>query len=356
MTLLSLSVLLICSGLGSALTDDDFTIFEYAKYWSKNYNGEKEFEGAQTAFKHNTDLAAEFNSQNKGFQLSVNGPFADMSWNYFKDTILMEPQDCSATKPSPKSLLQVTQDFPELPESFDWRNIPGVISEVKNQGSCGSCWTFSTTGALEAHHAIKYGSWKTPRLSEQQLVDCAQNFNNNGCDGGLPSHAFEYIHHSGGLSEEFFYPYEASTKKCRFNPNLRARVGVQTISSFNITQGNEDDILLYLYNVGPVSVAFQVVEGFSLYKSGVYSSDICLQGAQDVNHAVLVVGYGNARIEGETVPYWTVKNSWGKYWGEDGYFKIRRGVNMCGVATCSSFPMLEKEEPIVGKKLLREAV
>ena len=136
----------------------------------------------------------------------------------------MRPQKCSATNtvgvPGETTNLRGASEnkkkAADLPPSLDWRS-RGIVSEVKNQGGCGSCWTFSTTGALEAHLALKAGAWRAPRLSEQQLVDCAGNFDTQGCNGGLPSHAFEYIKHAGGLSTEFSYPYHAKDQKCSFN-------------------------------------------------------------------------------------------------------------------------------------------
>ena len=274
------------------------------------------------------------------YKLSLDGPFAKMSWSEFKKTILMDPQDCSATKPSYDHALS-SIDPSSLPHAFDWRDKAGVVSEVKNQGSCGSCWTFSTTGALEAHFAIHNGAWRTSRLSEQQLIDCAQDFDNHGCNGGLPSHAFEYIHNAGGLSSEFFYPYEAKGGACRFKKE-EAKIGAKTLKSFNITQGDELQIMAHLVHRGPVSIAFEVVPGFNLYKSGVYTSDKCKSGTKDVNHAVLAVGYGVDHENGG-IPYWIVKNSWGKNWGDEGYFKIVRGKNMCGLASCASYPVLEEK-------------
>ena len=93
--------------------------------------------------------------------------------------------------------------------------------------------------------------------------------------------------------------------------------------------------------IGPVSVAYQVVEDFMLYSGGVYTSDKCKQGVQDVNHAVLVVGYGRSQVDG---PYWIIKNSWGSNWGENGYFRIARGRNMCGIAICASYPVLDDDQ------------
>jgi len=202
----------------------------------------------------------------------------------------------------------------DAPENYDWREHGGV-SPVKNQAKCGSCWTFSTVGCLEAHALIKYGTYEGG-YSEQQLVDCAQAFDNHGCEGGLPSHAFEYIKYTGGISTEDKYPYFAQDEKCTVKKTTFAlQVGG---GSFNITQGDEDQMKTAIYEKGPVSIAFQVVNGFRDYKTGVYTSDTCKSGSSDVNHAVLAVGYG---VE-DSVPYWIVKNSWGAEWGDQGFFKI----------------------------------
>lgn len=282
----------------------------------------------------NERLVTEHNSKpGNTYSLSTSGPFADLSWEEFQQTILMEPQDCSATMGR-----QSGMQADPLPASFDWRE-RGVVSEVKNQGHCGSCWTFSTTGALEAHTAIYHGIWRAPRLSEQQLIACASEFDNHGCSGGLPSHAFEYIKYAGGLSREFAYPYEGKDDVCKYSAETNSSsVGATTVRSFNITEGDEQSIIHYLVTKGPVSVAFQVVSDFRLYHSGVYTSTECKKGPKDVNHAVLIVGYG----EEKGIPYWLIKNSWGTSWGEEGYFKMERSKNMCGVATCASFPVIQE--------------
>ena len=127
----------------------------------------------------------------RSFELGLDGPFSNISAAEFRNKVLMVPQDCSATE-NRHSWADV---YPEvelsdpLPASFDWRDV-GIVSEVKNQGHCGSCWTFSSTGALESHSALHRGLWRRYLLSEQQLLDCAQAFDNHGCNGGLPSHAF----------------------------------------------------------------------------------------------------------------------------------------------------------------------
>lgn len=230
----------------------------------------------------------------------------------------------------------------DIPDAHDWREHGGV-SPVKNQGHCGSCWTFSTVGALEAHTLVKYQDF-TP-LAEQQLVDCADAFDNHGCNGGLPSHAFEYVMSAGGISTETDYPYYSgetgNANNCTVDP---ATFAIEvTGGAVNITEEDEDSMKAALFQNGPVSIAFQVVDGFRDYLSGVYTSDTCKNGTGDVNHAVLAVGYGTE----DDKMYWIVKNSWGENWGDKGFFKIERGVNMCGVAMCNSYP--ENVNDLTGK-------
>lgn len=251
--------------------------------------------------------------------------FSDMTWDEFQKHRLGAAQNCSATLRGNHKLTNVV-----LPDSKDWRK-SGIVSPVKAQGSCGSCWTFSSTGALEAAYKQAFG--KDISLSEQQLVDCAGAFNNFGCNGGLPSQAFEYIKYIGGLETEAAYPYTGKDGVCKFSSENAA---IQVLDSVNITLGAEDELKHAVALVRPVSVAFQVVNGFRAYKSGVYTTDTCGSTPMDVNHAVLAVGYG---VE-KGVPYWLIKNSWGADWGDEGYFKMEMGKNMCGVATCASYPVV----------------
>jgi cathepsin H len=237
------------------------------------------------------------------------------------------PQSCSATDFTHVQLKK--NKLEDIPTHWDWRDVGGV-TPVKNQAKCGSCWTFSTVGSLEAHYLIKYGQYRN--LSEQQLVDCAGDYDNHGCNGGLPSHAFEYIAAAGGLATEVTYPYVALTQNCTLKTGTQS-VGIRG-GSVNITQNDETELLHGVFEHGPVSIAFQVVDGFRDYATGVYGSAVCKNSPADVNHAVLAVGFGNQ----DGSDYWIVKNSWGAAWGDHGFFKIKRGVNMCGVAQCNSYP------------------
>ena len=237
-----------------------------------------------------------------------------MSFDEFKKSRLMLPQDCSAT-----SNIRISTDFKKaaIPENYEWNNY-GVVTQVKDQGNCGSCWTFSTVGAMEAHWNI-LGKGKNLTFSEQQLVDCAGDYENNGCDGGLPSHAFEYIRYNVGLELDATYPYKGVDQPCAHD---RSRsVAYVKYGSYNITQGDEVELAERLYNAGPISISFEVISGFGSYTGGIYTAKNCGTTTQDVNHAVLATGYG---VE-KGVKYWNVKNSWGDDWGVDGYFKIVRG-------------------------------
>ena len=220
-----------------------------------------------------------------------------------------------------------------IPASYDWVE-KGKVTPVKNQGNCGSCWTFSTVGAMESHWNI-LEKGKNETFSEQQLVDCAGAYNNHGCNGGLPSQAFEYISSTKGLQYDKDYTYKAKNGKCVYNQEKA--VAYVKYGSYNITQGDEKELAAKLFEVGPVSVAFDVITGFQRYHSGVYTSKVCGKTAKSVNHAVLATGYG---IE-NNLKFWNVKNSWGASWGNHGYFKIEREANMCAISQCNSFPQID---------------
>jgi cathepsin H len=289
---------------------------------------------SEIRFKIFSENLKEIRNHNMGkfsWQQGIND-FADMTEEEFKEERLMAPQECSATN-SYKVKEEVKVQA--IPDTYEWNNY-GIVTAVKNQGSCGSCWTFSTVGAMESHWNI-LGKGRNLTFSEQQLVDCAGDYDNNGCNGGLPSHAFEYIRHAGGLESDVTYPYTAKDGQCVFRRNIA--VAYVRHGSFNITQGDESELAERLYNAGPIAVSFQVIGGFSKYVAGVYKADNCGKTTLDVNHAVLLTGYGT---EGG-VKYWNIKNSWGAAWGNAGYFKIERGTNMCAIAQCNSYPLIDND-------------
>jgi len=316
-------LLVVCVGLVMA---DPTNFAEYMAAYNKVYIPE-EIANRASIFADNLRVIDETNAQNLSYTLGVN-EYTDLSWEEFKTQVLMAPQHCSATGRVGNYVVRGVPDIAD--PSIDWRT-KGVVTPVKNQGSCGSCWAFGTTGAVESSWAISTG--KLISLSEQQLVDCAGAFGNQGCRGGLPSQAFEYIKHAGGIESGADYKYTGRDGSCRFQPD---KVAAKVTGEVNITEGKEAELFDALTNVGPVAIAFQVVSDFQSYRSGVYDSTRCRSGPMDVNHAVLAVGYNTDSSSGK--PYWIVKNSWGTSFGIAGYFYMVRNKNMCGIATCASYP------------------
>jgi len=246
-----------------------------------------------------------------------------------------------------KGISHINSANVDLPQEVDWRKL-GAVTEVKNQGHCGSCWAFAATGALEGQHFRKTGRLQS--LSEQQLVDCTYKgfaILHDGCKGGLSDHAFLYIKLNGGIDEENSYPYHASMNQtCNYNPK---NVGATDKGYVDIPTGDEQALKDAVATVGPVAVAIDASnKGFTYYDSGIYDEEAeCHNEDKKLTHAVLVVGYGTEAVGEDwsgvagTRDYWIVKNSWSTKWGEQGYIRMTRNMlNQCGIATKASYPVV----------------
>merc|ERR1719430_534880 len=223
------------------------------------------------------------------------------------------------------NLPESSVDFVSRPENIDWRE-KGAVTAVKNQGQCGSCWAFSTTGTIEGAYFQKTGELVS--LSEQNLMDCSRS--NYGCNGGNPYMALLFTIRNGGIDTEDSYPYEMRQGYCRYNQD---NIGATISDAKRIIQGSENDLQNALGSIGPVSVAIDAAHtSFQLYRSGVYNEPYC--SSYRLDHGVLAVGYGSENGQG----YYIVKNSWGAGWGLGGYIKMSRNRNnQCGIATMACY-------------------
>nr|AHJ86278.1 cysteine protease [Apopellia endiviifolia (species B)] len=299
--------------------------------YRKNYATMDETQKHYSTYVTNVQMIEAHNREDQSYKLAVN-EFTDMTFEEFKSTYLMDFANmqvpaCSGSDPGS----HIMSSEAVIPSKVDWRK-KDIVSPVKNQGKCGSCWAFSATGAVEAAWAQATGV--NVLLSEQQLLDCSRDYFNSGCNGGYFTRAFEYVMHKRGLDTEDSYPYTGQDEKCRFD---RSNSGARVFDVVNITSFDEEGVKDAVAFQRPVSIAFEAVPDFMHYSSGIYSSKDCTGDVMMLNHAVLAVGY--VAKQGET-PYWIVKNSWGKDWGEEGYFKVEQGINMCGVASCASYPVV----------------
>ncbi|XP_059688175.1 cathepsin K [Gavia stellata] len=231
-------------------------------------------------------------------------------------------------RPRRNETLYVPDWTERAPAAVDWRR-KGYVTPVKNQGQCGSCWAFSSVGALEGQLKRKTG--KLLSLSPQNLVDCVTN--NDGCGGGYMTNAFEYVRQNHGIDSEDAYPYIGQDESCMYNPTGKA---AKCRGYREIPEGNEKALKRAVARIGPVSVGIDAsLPSFQFYSRGVYYDESC--NAENINHAVLAVGYGTQK----GTKHWIIKNSWGEEWGNKGYVLLARNMNnACGIANLASFPKM----------------
>ena len=223
------------------------------------------------------------------------------------------------------------------PAAVDWKAAGGVTA-VKDQGQCGSCWAFSTTGSLEGANFVTNGALVS--LSEQELIDCDKAGNDRGCNGGLMDYAYDWIIHNGGLDTEADYPYTAADNVCDATKKATAAVSV---TSFQDVPPNDEASLKKAVSQQPVAIAI-AASGlqFQLYSHGVFDG----QCSNNLDHGVLIVGYGTDEETGKD--FWLVKNSWGEAWGESGYVRMAMNhsrTGLCGLAMVPSYPLVAKAGP-----------
>jgi len=273
-------------------------------------------------YHNNLKYIEEMNSKNLSYELEIND-FVDSPFN--NGMTIFPRKECHNCFTSTDNIIS---------HSVDWRE-RNAVTEVKNQGECGSCWSFSSTGSIEGINAINFR--RLHNASEQQLMDCSTEEGNKGCEGGMMDNAFKYVINNNGLCSEEDYPYQGEQGQCQENQCNN----VVNISDYSDVEQNNEHILMRAVSQQPVSVAIQAnISSFKFYKYGVYQDPQC---GDQLDHGVLIVGYGTDRFQG--LDYWIVKNSWGPEWGDNGYIKILRNYDqsesgMCGIASQPSFPIV----------------
>jgi len=286
-----------------------------------------EFQNRYNVFKYHMDFVSSWNADVTNTHSVELNKFADLTLDEYKNIYLGSRFD--GKERLAKALAEGHKNY-TLPKAdvINWA-ANGYVTPPKDQGQCGSCWAFSTTGSVEALN-FKF-TRNLISLSEQNLVDCTKSFGNAGCSGGWMDNAFKYIISNKGIDREANYPYEAKDGNCRFN---YAYTGATMNSFSDVQSGNEGALQDAVLHQQPVSVAIDAGHtSFQLYKSGIYFESAC--STSNLDHGVLVVGYGS-----DNGDYYIVKNSWGLNWGMGGYLWMSRNRgNNCGIATAASYPL-----------------
>lgn len=318
--------------LSSAVHVDEVRVlFESWKIQNeKFYLTEEENEHRFTIFSANYKRISEWNANPQDtFVMGIN-QFADLTGEEFKAAFTGYGVEGQVNCPSSANF--TCPQYPTngtLNETVDW-NANGAVTPVKNQGQCGSCWTFSTTGCLEGLNYLNTG--KLLSFSEQQIVDCDVTKDTQGCDGGFPYLALDYTA-KNGIELETEYPYTAANGKCKYNSSEAHQVN----NGWNCVGPKDAQQLALAVNQQPVSIAVQANEvSWQFYLGGVINF-LC---GDALDHAVLLVGYGKHWDQDA----WYVKNSWGATWGDHGYLwisqdaKANDGNGVCGILSCAVVP------------------
>jgi len=326
--------------------------------WMTEYNkayADLEEESARfLQFLSNWEKINQHNMGNYSWTLGLN-QFGDLSEDEFRLQVHGHTDSCLTMKDSTdstfkwgglvdtvKSVLH-PRSLKANPTSIDWTDKGGksYVTAVKNQGGCGSCWAFSTTGSMEARYAIKHDvtGKEIPTLSEQELIDCSKAEGNQGCKGGLMDDAFKYVKREGGLCSETEYPYTGKDGTCQ---SKSCGTKYAAISSYeDVTEDNYQDLETAV-TAGPVSIAVDAAGlTWQFYSGGVVTK----RCGKSLDHGVLAVGYGVDSESGDK--FWKVKNSWGASWGEDGYIRLCKECDKngdageCGILEQPSYPVMK---------------
>ncbi|CAF0800476.1 unnamed protein product [Adineta steineri] len=305
---------------------DTYLFNSFQRLHQKLYLNDKEKEKRFQIFKDNLNRIEELNEKEEGTAIYGITHLSDLNEEEFTQYYLNER--LSLSKHVSKAPASVKDPLQVSPEAFDWRN-HSAVTDVKNQGQCGSCWAFSVTGNIEGVWKVKKGDLIP--LSEQELVDCDKV--DEGCNGGFMTDAYGQIINMSGLMTEADYKYEGKQHdQCLLD---KTKIKVNIDGYLNITS-DENEMAEWLANNAPISIGLNA-NMMQFYFRGIAHPHRTFCNPQGLNHGVLLVGYGVEVKSSKSIPYWIIKNSWGPHWGEKGYYRLYRGDGTCGVnLMCSS--------------------
>jgi len=314
-----------------AVDEDSRLFLEFQAKYNKQYASSAERSMRFAIFKSNMARARELNAQNGDPVFGVT-KFADLSPDEFRESYLNNKPFQQAADAKKRSATRRTLP-PVTVSTWDWGiNKTGIVTAVKNQESCGSCWAFSATETIESVWALGGNTLQT--LAPQQIVDCDKV--DDGCGGGWPYHAYEYIINAGGMMPESEYPYKGVDGTCKYTPT-DAVAHITHWEYVNIDPTEENTTMLsYVASTSPVSVCVDA-SSWALYTG----NGILQTCGKQIDHCVQVTGFQlMANNQGQMVPVWNVRNSWGADWGASGYIFLERNKDLCAIATVVTVPSL----------------
>jgi C1A family cysteine protease len=286
---------------------------DYKQTYNRQYSASEEVKRFG-CFRTNLKIIDSLNEKGSGATYGLNA-FTDLCADEFKIYHNLRVPQNRTVKKAP--FVYSPQQVSAAPTSIDWRQ-HGAVTHVKNQGMCGSCWSFSATGNMEGQYFRKTGTLVA--LSEEELVQCSSANGNMGCNGGLMDNAFDWVVSNNGIDSEKDYPYTSgggNTGRC---DKLKLKKDAATgFKNHYDLPNDEGQMATWVASNGPLAIAVDASSGWQSYSGGIMSD---CDGSQ-LDHGVLIVGYAPG--------YWIVKNSWGTGWGENGYIRLQRGTNQCGL-------------------------
>jgi len=318
LALVLLGLIAVSIAIKNYESDELKSFQDFMRKYNKQYSSQEEVQTRYLNFKESLRRIAAKNSNSSAiFGVTK---FSDLTPQEFRAKVLMTPVMANRSPRDPSQIL--TNKNVAVPTTLDWRDL-GAVTAVKNQEQCGSCWAFSATENIESMWILaKKANNESLNLSPQQIVDCDSS--DDGCDGGNPPTAYDYVINAGGLESDSAYPYTGEDGNCAF----ASQDVVATISNWKYATSlySETELQSNLVAYGPLSVCVDAAS-WQDYQSGVMSWEDCAF-INVLDHCVQLTGYNTEA----STPFWWVRNSWGTDWGVEGYIQLEMWRDTCGIA------------------------